>query len=217
MLARLLSIEEFLHLFPAFFAIFLCIISKYDHYWIDAKLQNEIAKGATPDLAKIASAKQIANGAAALNIHLVNVLLFFAGAILAVLEWPPCQLVWPLTMCVVLFALIFYDVLVTALRFPFELFDQEPNPPNTSRCGLWRKFRNWPPSVRLRWEQIAFNLIVIMLVIIGVEMGGAEDARGICKAESPRAPSSSILAPSTVPKTSPEPLHSGTTSPGPHP
>jgi hypothetical protein len=181
MSAKLFSAEEFIHLFPSFFAIILCIISKFDHYWIDAKLQNEIGRGATPDPARITSAKQIANGAAALNIHLVNVLLFFAGAILAVFDWPPCRLVWPLAVCVVLFALIFYDVLVTALRTPFHSFDREPLPPNTSRCWLWRRFRNWPPSVHLRWEQIAFNVIVIALIVIGVQMGGVEDAKGVCK------------------------------------
>jgi hypothetical protein len=216
MSAKLFSADGFIHLFPSFFAIVLCIISKFDHYWIDAKIQNEIGRGATPDPARITSAKQIANGAAALNIHLVNVLLFVAGAILASLEWPSCRLVWPLAMCVMLFALIFYDVLVIALRTPFDSFDREPIAPNTSRCGLWRRFRNWPPSVRLRWEQISFNLIVIVLVVIGAEMGGAEDARGICKAENPPAPTSRTLLPSIVGKPSSEPLHSGTTSPGSH-
>jgi hypothetical protein len=118
-------------------------------------------------------------------------------------------------MSVVLFAVIFYDVLVTALRTPFASFDREPVAPNTSRCRLWR-LRKWPPSVRLRREQILFNLIVIVLVVIGVEMGGAENARGVCKAESPPAPSSRTLLPSIAPKPSPEPAHSGTTSPDPH-
>jgi hypothetical protein len=217
MSAKLFSTEEFIHLFPSFFAIILCIISKFDHYWIDAKVQNETGRGATPTAALIASAKQIANGTAALNIHFINVLLFFAGAILAVFDWPPCQMVWPLAMCVVLFAFIFYDVLVTALCTPLELFDRKPIEQNTSRCGLWRWLRNLPPSARLRWEQIAFNLIIIVLVVIGVVIGGAEDARGVCKAENPPARTSGTLPPPAAPNPSPGRSHSVAPSPDPHP
>ncbi len=197
MSASLFSAEEFIHLFPALFAILLCVISKFDHYWIDAKIQNEIGRGKTPDLAKIAATKQIANGAAALNIHLVNVLLFFAGAILAVFDWPRCMSVWPLATCIVLFGLILYDVLVTAVRIPFASFDRDPVPLNASRFRPWRGFKNWPPSARLRWKQISFNLVVILLVVAGVEMGGIRDERGICKAESPTAANSETLREST--------------------
>jgi hypothetical protein len=185
MSGELFSLEQFLHLFPALFAILLCFLSKIDHLWIDAKLQNELARGKSPNLALIASTKLIANGAAALNIHIINVLLFFAGAIFAVFDWPPCQLVWPLTICVILFVFILYDVLITSVHTPFEAFDRTPNPPDTSSFRLWRWMRNRHPSVRLRWEQIAFNLIIIGLVIGGAQLGGAKDARGLCKIENP--------------------------------
>jgi hypothetical protein len=106
--SELFTYEQFIHLFPSIFGIVLCFFSKLDHYWIDWKVQTEIGGGAQPDPGHIGSAKQIANGSAALNIHFVNVLLFIAGAIFAVLDWPQCMTILPLTACVVLFCWIFY-------------------------------------------------------------------------------------------------------------
>jgi hypothetical protein len=199
MLAKLFTAEEFIHVFPSLFAIILCILSKYDHYWIDAKVQNAIGGGATPHAGLIASAKQIANGAAALNIHFINVLLFFLGAVLAIFDWPSCLIVWPLIISLILFAFIFYDVLVTALSTPLDSFDRQPIAPNASWFGPWRCLRNLPPSARLRWEQIGFNAIIIALVVIGAVLGGAENARGICKPESPPPKSTEALSPEILP------------------
>lgn len=184
---ELFSFEQFLHLFPSLFAILLCFLSKADHLWIDAKIRNEVARGASPNQARIASAKQIANGAATLNIHIVNALLFFAGSLFAVFDWPPCRSAWPLTICLILFVFTLYDVLITSVRTPFAAFDRKPVTLNTSRCRLWRWIRNQSSTDRLRREQIAFNLIVIGLVVAGVQLGGAKDARGICKVDTPES------------------------------
>lgn len=196
MLTKLFSIEELIHLFPSLFAILLCGISKFDHYWIDAKVEGQLSRGAKPQPGKIVEAQQFANGAATLNIHLVNVLLFVAGAILAVFDWPSCQVAWPLITCVLLFALVLYDLFVTAICTQLSMFDREPITKSISRIGPWRWFRNLAPSARLRWEQIAFNVVIVALVVIGVGLGGTENSVGICKADDHL----SIASKSTEPK-----------------
>jgi hypothetical protein len=193
MLADVFSAAQFIHLFPSFFAILLCVVSRFDHLWIDAKVRSDLTTGAAPNPPLIAAATQLANGAAALNIYLVNVLLFFAGAILAVFDWPRCQVTWPLTVCIILFAVILYDLFILGVRVRFDSFDRDPLQQTTVGFPPLRWLRNLPPSKRLRWEQIAFNVIIIALVVAGALLGGSEDTRGVCKSGDHHAGKQTLL------------------------
>jgi hypothetical protein len=186
MFAEFLSAEQFIHFFPSLFAILLCFLSKLDHFWIDWKLDRELPPTINPALR--AATKGVANGAAAMNIHLVNILLFFAGSMLTVFDWPWCLTVWPLVLCVLLFSLILYELVITALPTSFESIDREPIEESRSRWRCLRSFRKMPVGDQLRWQQIAFNLVIILMMVGGLALGGAKNSRGICKVEASPAP-----------------------------
>lgn len=175
--------EGFIHFFPPLFAILLCFLSRLDHFWIDWKLDQELPRDIDPSLR--AATKGVANGSAAINIHLVSVLLFFAGAILAVLDWPSCLSFWPLAVCIVLFSLILYELVITVLPTQLEAIDREPVKENRSPLACWRSFRKKPVGDQLRWQQIAFNLIIIAMMTVGLTLGGDKNSKGICRAEAP--------------------------------
>lgn len=187
----MLTFEQFLHIFPSAFAILLCVLSRYDSQWIDHKVESEMAVSSPPAAHNlIIYVQQVANGAASLNVHIINVLLFVAGSLCAVFDWPRCLSAYPIITCIVLFALVFYDVIIKAVTIPLSIFDRLPPPAVVPAGRLGRivhRFRQWPPSARLRWEQIALNVAVLVLIGVGVLLGGGEDVGGRCLA-GPNSP-----------------------------
>jgi hypothetical protein len=180
MLAEVFSSQQFLHLFPSLFALLLCLMSRLDRHWIDWKLDRELPAGMDRNLRIVA--KLVANGAAALNVYVINLILFFAGVILAVFDWPRCFFVWPLLCSIVIFSLVIYELLITVLPTPFESMDADLVEEYRSRVALWRWFRNRPVGEQLLLEQVAFNVMVIILLVLGVMLGGANDDFGSCTA-----------------------------------
>jgi hypothetical protein len=179
----LLSLDEFLRLFPPLFGILLCLLSSLDHLWIGKKIERELESA---DMEFKSRTVRIANGAASLNVHIVNVILFVAGALLAVFDWPGCELFVPIVICIVMFAVVVYDLVIILASTPFEIFDVKPEDGSArdgsrlakSRAGMW--VMSLAPAWRLRLEQIGFNCIIILLIIGGIALGGARDTKSIC-------------------------------------
>jgi hypothetical protein len=134
MFGSFFSVETFLHVFPPLFGILLCLLSALDRLWITAKVTRELSPGLLPN-ENVLQVAAIANGAAALNIHLVNVILFFAGSLLAVFDWPSCQSYWPIVLCIVMFSLVLYDLIVTVNMTAFSYYDV----PRVKSCPGERK------------------------------------------------------------------------------
>ena len=169
---EVLSFEEFLHLFPPLFGIILCVLSWADEVYINAKLRAELESEGVPD-GQILATQDIANGAVALSSYILNVLLFNAGSLLAIFDWPPCLIAGPLIACIIFLAVAFHDVLVKAVSTPLSRFQ---SPAATPRLI----FGNISLSKVLLIDQVALNVVIIVLIVLGGWLGGAEDKAGWC-------------------------------------
>jgi hypothetical protein len=190
-IADLLTFEHWLHVFPSLFAILLCLLSRFDHLWIAAKVRAAMTAEAAAD-AMIINVQQIASGAASLNIHLINVFLFIAGALCAVFDWPRCVSAIPIFICILGIVLVVADVFISGIVIPLANFEREAPP------GQRRGYRGWfrpPHSERLFWEQVLLNVIVLALIAIGLVLGGGDDANGRCAGKPAHTVPAQVSAP----------------------
>lgn len=178
---KIFSLDLFLRTFPSVFGIIISFISWSDERYIDAKVEgDQEIRGSFEEQIKVI--QNIANGAVALSTYVLNVLLFNAGALLAILEWPRCLIPLPLLTCILLLALAFHDVLFKAVLIPFSHYRL---PSCRSAGALERSGRRMFGSIslcnRLVMDQVLLNLAVILLILIGAYLGGAADQSGLCK------------------------------------
>ena len=190
-MAELLTFEHWLHVFPSLFAIMLCLLSRFDHLWIGAKVRAGMTAEGAPD-AMVINVQQIAGGAASLNIHLVNVFLFIAGALCAVFDWPRCTSAIPIFICIPGIVLVVADVFISGIVIPLANFEREA-PPVQRRA--WLGWFRPPHSERLFWEQILLNIIVLALISIGIALGGGDDVNARCTGKAVHAVPAQVAVP----------------------
>jgi hypothetical protein len=175
------SFEQTLHLFPPIFGIVLCLLSKFDNIWIDAKISTELnAAQPPPPTSAVTLTQEIANGAAGFAAYIANVLLFIVSILLAIFDWPRCFMLWLVFGFGVLVAILFYFVIVTLYRYPLSVLERLPVQTTGNGASLLSKWKAIRLGNRLVVIQIIFNLIALGLTILGLALGGSDDARGIC-------------------------------------
>lgn len=177
-----LSFEQVLHLFPSGFGIVLCILSRFDNIWIDAKISSELNTSRPPaSPAQVGLTQEIANGAAAFAAYIPNTLLFIIGSLLAIFDWPKCLENWLLLVIGPMFCIPIVFVVVTLVQYPLSVLERPSPIMGTNLPSVWTKLKAIPLGYKLFWIQVTFNLLVLILTLSGFVFGGGGDTRGICK------------------------------------
>ena len=158
-----LSFEQVLHLFPSGFGIVLCVLSRFDNIWIDAKISTELNTSTPqPPASLVGLVQEIANGAAAFAAYIPNMLLFIIGSMLAIFDCPKFFENWLLLCLIIMFSILIYFVILTLVRYPLSILERPSPIMGTTTPSVWARLSAISLGEKLFWIQITFNVFVLI-------------------------------------------------------